>query len=71
MLIFFQCEVTSMQIFKKKTSTVSHLKDFTTVVISISLISFKPNGISHSYQLIKSISVLRAAGWYFSFLFKL
>ena len=31
---------------------------------------FKPNGISDSYQLDKSISALRVVGWYFSFLFK-
>ena len=31
---------------------------------------FKPNGISHSYQLDESISVLRVVEWYFSFLFK-
>ena len=31
---------------------------------------FKPNGISHSYQLDQSISVFRVVGWYFSFLFK-
>ena len=31
---------------------------------------FKPNEIPHSYQLDKSISVLRVVGWYFSFLFK-
>ena len=30
--------------------------------------SFKPNGISHCYQLDQSISVLRVVGWYFSFL---
>ena len=28
---------------------------------------FKPNEISHSYQLNQSISVLIVAGWYFSF----
>ena len=27
---------------------------------------FKPNGISHCYQLEQSISVLRDIGWYFS-----
>ena len=32
---------------------------------------FKPNGISFSYQLIRSIFVLRVVGWYFSYLFKL
>ena len=31
---------------------------------------FMPNGISHSYQLDQSISVLRGVRWYFSFLFK-
>ena len=31
---------------------------------------FIPNGISHSYQLEQSISVLRDVRWYFSFLFK-
>ena len=31
---------------------------------------FKPNGIFQSYQLDRSISVLRDVGWYFSFLFK-
>ena len=31
---------------------------------------FKPNGISYSYQLDQSSSVLRVVGWYFSFLFK-
>ena len=31
---------------------------------------FKPNGISHSYQLDQSISVLSVVGWYFSFLIK-
>ena len=31
---------------------------------------FKPNGISHYYQLDQSISVLRVDGLYFSFLFK-
>ena len=30
---------------------------------------FQPNGISNSYQLNKSISFLRAVGWYFSNLF--
>ena len=30
---------------------------------------FKPNGISLSYQLDQSISMLRVVGWYFSFLF--
>ena len=30
----------------------------------------KPTGISRSYQLDQSISVLRVDGWYFSFLFK-
>ena len=28
---------------------------------------FKPNGISYSYPLDQSISVLRVVGWYFSF----
>ena len=28
---------------------------------------FKPNGISHSYQLDQSIYILRVVGWYFSF----
>ena len=31
---------------------------------------FKPNGISHYYQLDQSIFVLRVVGWYFSFLFE-
>ena len=31
---------------------------------------FKPNGISHCYQLEQSISVLRDVGWYLSFLLK-
>ena len=31
---------------------------------------FKPNGISHCYELEQSISVLREVGWYSSFLFK-
>ena len=31
---------------------------------------FKPNGISHCYQLEQSIFVLRDVRWYFSFLFK-
>ena len=32
---------------------------------------FKPNGISHSYQLNQSLFILRVFGWYFfSFLFK-
>ena len=31
---------------------------------------FKLNGISQTYQLVQSISVLRAVGCYFSFLFK-
>ena len=30
----------------------------------------KPNGISFSYLLDQSISVLRIVGWYFLFLFK-
>ena len=32
---------------------------------------FKPNGISHRYQLDQSISVLRVVGCYFSFLSKI
>ena len=32
--------------------------------------TFMLNGISHRYQLEQSISVLRDARWYFSFLFK-
>ena len=28
---------------------------------------FKQNGISLSYQLVQSISILRVVGWYFSF----
>ena len=35
-----------------------------------SLNPFKPNGLSYSYQLAQSISVLRVVGCYFSFLFK-
>ena len=31
---------------------------------------FKPIGISHDYQLDRSISILRVVGWYFLFLFK-
>ena len=31
---------------------------------------FKPNGISHSYQLDQTISGLRVVVWHFSFLFK-
>ena len=31
---------------------------------------FKPNGISHSYQMDKSISVLSVADWHWSLLFK-
>ena len=31
---------------------------------------FRLNGISHSYQLDQSISVLKVVGWYFSFLFR-
>ena len=31
---------------------------------------FKPNGNSHFYQLVQSISNFRVVGWYFSFLFK-
>ena len=31
---------------------------------------FKPNGISHCYQLDLSIFVLRVFGWYFSLLFQ-
>ena len=32
---------------------------------------FKPNRISHNYQLDQSISILKVVGWYFTFLFKL
>ena len=35
------------------------------------IIPFKPSGISHSYELGQSISVLRVVGWYFTFLFEL
>ena len=31
---------------------------------------FKPNGISHYYQLDQSISILRLVGWYFRILYK-
>ena len=31
---------------------------------------FKPNEISHNYQMEHSISILRVVGWYMSFLFK-
>ena len=31
---------------------------------------FMPKGMSHSYKLEQSISVLRDVRWYFSFLFK-
>ena len=31
---------------------------------------FKPNGISHCYQLTQTISVLRVVGLYFTYLFK-
>ena len=31
----------------------------------------KPNGVTHSYQLNQSISILRDDKWYFSFLFKI
>ena len=31
---------------------------------------FKLNGISHSYQLDQSVSILRVVGWYFSSFFK-
>ena len=47
-----------------------------TIIIYISMSQlnvvnpFKPNGISLSHHLDWSISVLRVAGWYFSFLFK-
>ena len=34
----------------------------------IAFITFKPNGISQSYQLDQSISILRVVGLYFSFL---
>ena len=32
---------------------------------------FKPNGISHSYQLDQSTNFIRVIGWYFSFSFEL
>ena len=38
--------------------------------IYIKVNPFKPNGISHCYQLDQSISFLRVFGLYFSFLFK-
>ena len=41
-----------------------------TYFVLIALNLFKPNGISHSYQLDWSISILRVVEWYFSFLFK-
>ena len=35
----------------------------------VSIILFRPNGISHSYQLDQSISILRVVGCYFFFNF--
>ena len=43
----------------------SQLSKFKNVIIP-----FKPNGISHFYQLDQSIYVLRVVGWYYSFFFK-
>ena len=37
---------------------------------SVVVNSFKPNAISHYYQLDRSISVLRVVRWYLTFLFK-
>ena len=43
---------------------------FTDVLLYLMINPFKPNGISLSYKLDQSISVLRVTWWYFSYLFK-
>ena len=44
--------------------------NFSTFWMQYGFNPFKPNGISHCYQLEQSISVLRDVGWYFSIFFK-
>ena len=41
------------------------------IIVHYAFNPFKLNGISHSYQVDQSISILRIVGWYFSFYSKL
>ena len=60
----FLCGFVFGQLMRSATCNLASL-------ISSHLNSFNANGISHSYQLGQSISILRVVGWYFSFSFKI
>ena len=59
-----------LQKWQDCTSTFYRYRTYLLMKTCFDLNPFKPNGISHCYQLDQSISILRVVGWYFTFLFK-
>ena len=56
-------------LLKHKTGKCNSLSISVKLIYLVELNTFKPNGISHSYQIDWPIFILRVVAWYFSFFF--